>query len=533
MQDNVSLPRKPGHAFDVIVCGSGAAGSVVARRLSDDPNVNVLLLEAGGLEYSQAILDPGRWTENVGGPADWAFLSEPAKELGDRSLLMSMGKVVGGSTSINAMIWAHGHQQDWDHYAEETGDQAWSYQSVLDIYRSIENYGGDCDLPRGKGGPVLVNQPSDPHPIALALLEAARASGIPTFPSPNGRMMEAASGCAIVNLRTTGQQRLTIFDTYVRPVLGRRNLTLLTEATVHHVVIERGRAVGVDVYFQGRLQRFTASQEVVLSTGAINTPRILMQSGIGNEVELKRLGIPLVQHLPGVGENLQDHLCFPSVYEYRHEMPARGNGIEATVYATSELGRSSPDILVCQGEFPFCSPEIARQGMPEHGWSLFSGLAQPKSRGRVRLRSAEPTDPVVVQLNALSEPDDLRVARAAVELSREIGAAEAFRALSRRQYYPGEAYAGDLDRFIRDGAVPFLHQTCAAKMGRDPMSVVDCELKVYGLDALTVADGSVFPRIPTGNTMAPCVVVGERASQVLRRRIQSEKMAEARREAAI
>jgi choline dehydrogenase len=171
--------------------------------------------------------------------------------------------------------------------------------------------------------------------------------------------------------------------------------------------------------------------------------------------------------------------------------------------------------------------------MPEHGWSLFSGLAQPKSRGRVRLRSAEPTDPVVVQLNALSEPDDLRVAKAAVELSREIGAAEAFRALSRRQYYPGESYAGDLDRFIRDGAVPFLHQTCTAKMGRDPMSVVDGELKVYGLDALTVADGSVFPRIPTGNTMAPCVVVGERASQVLRRRIQSEKMAEARREAAI
>jgi choline dehydrogenase len=444
-----------------------------------------------------------------------------------------MGKVVGGTTSINAMIWARGHQHDWDHYAAETADQSWGYQAVLEIYRNIEDYHGECDLPRGKGGLVRVDQPSSPHPIATAMVEAAKAAGIPTFASPNGKMMEGKGGCAISNIRATGRQRHTIFDSYVRPVLDRPNLTLLTEAEVFRVVIEKGRAVAVEVFVQGQQRRFTASHQVVLSTGAINTPRILMQSGIGNEVELKRLGIPVVQHLPGVGENLQDHLCFPSVYEYRHEMPPQGNGTEATLYATTDAARQSPDVIMCQTEFSFCSPEVAQHGLPEHGWSIAAGLAQPKSRGRVRLHSVDRTDPIHIQLNALSDQADLRTARAALELTREVGAAGALQALTTRQSFPGTAYAHDLDQYIRDGAMPFWHQTCTAKMGRDSMSVVDGNLKVYGIDGLTVADGSVFPRIPTGNTMAPCVVVGERASQILRRQILSEDASGAKREVMV
>lgn len=526
MQNSTFSRAHPDDAFDVIVCGSGASGSVIARRLSDDPNVNVLLIEAGGFDYPPSVLDAGRWPENIGSDHDWAFLSEPQANLHGRSLQLSMGKIAGGSTAINAMIWARGHQHDWDHYAAETGDQSWSYQSVLAIYRDIEDYHGDCDLPRGKGGLVRINQPGSPHPIATAMLDAAQVSGIPTFSSPNGRMMEGKGGCAISDVRITGRQRHSIFDSYVRPVLGRANLTVLNEAEVYRVVIENGRAVGVDAFSEGQLRRFTALHQVVLSTGAINTPRILMQSGIGDEVELKRLGIPVVQHLPGVGENLQDHLCFPSVYEYRHEMPAQGNGSEATLYATTEVAGQSPDVVMCQTEFSFCSPEVAQQGLPEHGWSIAAGLAQPKSRGRVRLRSADRADPLHIQLNALSDPADIRVAKAAIELTREVGAAGPLQALTRRQVFPGDIYAGDLDRFIRDDAVPFWHQTCTAKMGRDSMSVVDGELKVYGIEGLTVADGSVFPRIPTGNTMAPCVVVGERASQILRRQILSKNSAD-------
>jgi len=519
MQDIVLSPLDD--AFDVIVCGSGAAGSVVARRLSDDPNVRVLLLEAGGLDFSSAMLDAGRWPENIGGPQDWSFLAEPDKGLGNRQLLMSMGKVVGGSTSINAMIWARGHQSDWDHYAAETGDPGWSYQSVLDIYRSIEDYHGICDLPRGKDGPMRVNQPDDPHPVALAMLESARSLGIPTFVSPNGRMMEAKNGCAIANVRATGGERLNSFDSYIRPVLERKNLTVLTEAMVDRLVIEKGRAVGVDVVLQGRTQRFTASQQVVLSTGAINTPRILMQSGIGNEVELKQLGIPVVQHLPGVGENLQDHLVIPSVFEFYDEMPARSNGSEAMLYAASNPDLDSPDIFICQGEFPFASPEVAQKGMPEYGWSLVAGLAQPKNRGRVKLRSADRSDPILIELNCLSDPEDLIVARAAVELSRDIGSADALRALTKRQVYPGTAYEGNLDLYVREGAVSLWHQTCTAKMGTDSMSVVDGKLRVYGIEGLMIADGSVFPRIPSGNTMAPCVVVGERAAQILQREMRT------------
>lgn len=517
---DASIPKTLANSFDVIVCGSGTSGSIVARRLSDNPDLNVLLLECGWITYSDTIETATRWPENIGGPHDWAFHSEPQAGLGGRSLLMSMGKVVGGSSSINAMIWARGHRHDWDFFASETGDAGWGYEAILKLYGTIEDYRGSPDMARGKGGPVAVFQPARPHPIAPALVAAAKSVGIPEFRNPNGYMMEAKSGCAISDVRADGLERVTIFDSYLRPVFGRDNLTLVTGAVVQRVVTESGRAVGVDVLLDGVPQRFAASQQIVLSTGSINTPRILMQSGIGNEIELKRLGIPIVQHLPGVGENLQDHLCFPSIFEYHEPQPARGNGSEATIYTSVHSDSVSPDVLMCQGEFPVCSPELAKQhSVPQNAWSLVAGLAQPRSRGRVRLRSADPRDDVVLQLNALSDPRDLATARAAVELSREIGAQAHLKELTKREAFPGGAYKNDLDLFIRQSAVPFWHQTCTAKMGRDEWSVVDAKLKVYGIDNLMIADGSIFPRIPTGNTMAPCVVVGERAAQILLKEI--------------
>lgn len=522
MQYNPSPSELSSTSFNVIVCGSGTSGSVVAARLSENPNLNVLLIEHGGREYSETITDALRWPENLGGPEDWAFMSEAELGLNGRSLLMSMGKVVGGSSSINAMIWARGHKSDWDHYASETGDEAWGYAAIQEIYRTIEDYRGVPDLPRGTSGPVKVFRPSRPHPAAPALVGAARASGIPSFENPNGLMMEAGSGASISDVRADGQQRITIFDSYLRPVLNRENLTILTGASVQRVVIKNGRAIGVDVLYQGRARRFNASEQVVLSTGSINTPRILMHSGIGDENELKRLGIPVLQHLPGVGENLQDHLCFPSIFELREAIPPRGNGSEATIYTTLRPDSTSPDVVICQGEFPICSPEIAQQGVPQHAWSLVAGLARPRSRGKIRLRSTDPRENIILQLNSLSDPEDVKTAKASVELSREIGAQASLAEINKREAFPGTAFGDDLDSFIRQGAVPFWHQTCTAKMGRDELSVVDGKLKVYGVENLTIADGSVFPRIPTGNTMAPCVVVGERASQILREELLGE-----------
>ncbi|WP_411907092.1 GMC family oxidoreductase [Rhizobium mayense] len=506
----------PDQTFDIIVCGSGSSGSVVARRLSDNPNINLLLIESGGMNFTETIRNAARWPENIGAAEDWGFVSEPVAGLNGRSLLMSMGKVVGGSSSINAMIWARGHRSDWDYYASESGDAAWGYDAIQKLYRSIEDYRGASDTRRGTEGPVTVFQPSQPHPIAIGLLAAAESLGIPRFANPNGRMMEERSGCAITDIRADGRERMSIFDSYLRPVFGRSNLTILTGGTVERVVLEKGRAVGVDVVEGRKRHHFRAAQHVVLSTGSINTPRILMQSGIGPEAELRRLGIQTAQHLPGVGENLQDHICFPSIFEYREPMEPRGNGSAATVYAAVNAESTSPDVLVCQGEFPICSPEIVmKHSVPPHAWSLVAGLARPRSRGRVRLRSADPRERVLLELNSLSDPDDLKTARAAVEFSQQIGAQAGLGELTKGEVYPGETYRDNIDLFLRESAVPFWHQTCTAKMGRDEMSVVDAKLKVYGIDNLMIADGSVFPRIPTGNTMAPCVVVGERAARIL------------------
>jgi choline dehydrogenase len=504
----------PADCYDVIVCGSGSSGSVVARRLAENPDVRVLLLEAGGSDQISSVMEATRWAENLGSATDWGFAAEPGPEVNGRSIPMSMGKVLGGGSSINVMAWSRGHQRDWDQLAEQLGDPAWSYRSVLDIFRRIEDWRGKPDPRRGIGGPAEVS-PAGFHSAAAAMIDAARFLGIPTFESPNGAMMEAVHGCSYTDVRVKNGQRLSVFDSYVRPILHLKNLTVLTEAVVHRVLFDKKRAVGVEILFDGRVHRIAADEHVVLSTGAINTPKILMHSGIGDADELERLDLPVVEHLPGVGHNLQDHTCFCTVWSYANPIPVRDNGSAATLFGRSDAGLAAPDLLLCQAQFPFCSPEIASHGVPQSGWTMVAGLAQPKSRGSVRLRGADPRDAPIIRLNALSHPDDLRTARAAVELSREIGAQQMFARLGMREAIPGVLRETDAEDFIRNSAMSFWHQSCTARMGRDSHSVVGSDLKVHGLEGLTIADASVFPRIPTGNIMAPCVVVGERAGEIL------------------
>jgi choline dehydrogenase len=242
----------------------------------------------------------------------------------------------------------------------------------------------------------------------------------------------------------------------------------------------------------------------------------LMQSGIGDEAELGRFGIPVVQHLPGVGQNLQDHPGFDCVWEYQQPLAPRNTASESTYFWKSDPAMDSPDLQTCQAEVPKSSAEnIARFGLPEFGWTLFAGVVRPKSRGRLRLTGPKPLDPVQIQANMLSHPDDLAAAVAAVELAREIGNSAALSPFVKREVMPGNLKGADLVRFIRDAASSYWHETCTAKMGTDAMSVVDSDLKVYGIERLRIADGSIMPRITTGNTMAPCVVIGERAAQIL------------------
>jgi choline dehydrogenase len=515
-QQKLTTELKPHYHF--IVCGSGSSGSVVARRLAENAEASVLLLEAGGSDDMPSVMEADQWPLNLGSERDWAFVGQPNPHLNGRSIPLNMGKVLGGGSSINVMFWARGHKNDWDFFAAEAKDAAWSYQSVLNIYRRIEDWHGAPDPKyRGTGGPVFVQSAPDPNPVAPAMVEAARSVGIPTFQSQNGLIMEGDGGASLVDVRVRDGMRQSIFRSYAFPYMDRPNLTVLCHALVTRLVMNGKQASGVEIVHGGKVQRIAAGVEVVLSLGAIHTPKVLMLSGIGDQAELQRLGIPCVQHLPGVGENFQDHVGIGCIWEYPQALPPRNNMGEATFFWKSDPDLDTPDLYACQGELPICSPETTAQFNPPPGsWTLMAGLVRPKSRGRIRLAGANPDDPVEIEANTLAEPDDMKAAIACVELCREIGRSGPLRPFVKREVMPGNLKGAALENFIRDAASSYWHQTCTAKMGYDAMSVVDGSLKVHGIDNLRIADGSIMPRVTTGNTMAPCVIIGERAAEVLK-----------------
>jgi choline dehydrogenase-like flavoprotein len=502
--------------YDFIVCGSGSSGSVVARRLAENPDASVLLLEAGGCDTAPAVVEAIQWPANLGSERDWAFRAEPNPRVNGRSISMSMGKVLGGGSAVNVMVWARGHRSDWDFFAAEAGDPAWGYAAVLDIYRRIEDWHGVADPDhRGTGGPVFVQPAPEPSPLAPATLLAARSIGIPTYENQNGRMMEGPGGAAITDVRLRNGRRESVFRSYTYPVMDRPNLTVLTNALVTRVTLEANRATGVEISYRGSTRVIGADSEVVLSLGAMHTPKVLMHSGIGDEEQLHRAGIPVRQHLPGVGRNLQDHLALYCVWQARMPLTPHNNMAESTVYWTTS-DADAPDVFICQAEVPLGTDEtVARFGLPESGWTMAAGVAHPKSRGRVELTGPSPDDPIRVDANTFDDPDDVKTAIAGVQLCREIANSPALGPFVSREVMPGNLKGCDLEEFVRDAATSYWHPCGTAKMGRDCDAVVDASLRVYGIENLRVADASVMPRITTGNTMAPCVIIGERAAEIL------------------
>src|SRR3979490_2440460 len=393
-QQKLTAELKP--HYDFIVCGSGSSGSVVARRLAENAEVSVLLLEAGGSDDMPNIMEAGQWPLNIGSERDWAFLGQPSPHLNGRSIPLNMGKVLGGGSSINLMAWARGHKNDWDFFAAEAHDAAWSYESVLNIYRRIEDWHGALDPKyRGTGGPVFVQPAPDPNPVAPAMVEGARSVGIPTFQSQNGLIMEGDGGASLMDVRVRDGMRQSVFRSYAFPYMDRPNLTVLCHALVTRLVMNGNRASGVEIVHDGNVQRINAGVEVVLSLGAIHTPKVLMLSGVGDETELQRLGIPVVQHLPGGGQNFQDHFGIGCVWEHQKPPPLRNNGGEATFFWKSNPGLVTPDLQTCLGEVPICSAETAAKfNPPAASWTLFGGVVRPKSRGQHRLKGTTPQHPV-------------------------------------------------------------------------------------------------------------------------------------------
>jgi choline dehydrogenase len=304
---NTDLKR----SYDFIICGGGSSGSVIARRLAENPDSQVLLIEAGGNDDAESVLDPALWPTNIGSERDWGFQAQPNPHLDGRALSMSMGKGLGGGSSVNVMVWAHGHRSDWDRYADESGDSGWGADAVQAIYRRIENWQGAPDpRHRGTGGPVWVQPAADPSPIAGAMLDAAQELGSPRFESPNGLMMAGEGGAAYTDMLVRDGRRHSLYRAYLRPWSDRPNLTIMTNTLVCRILFEGRRACRVEIERAGDIRLIGASSEVIISTGAINTPKLLMLSGLGDRSELMRLGLPLVEHIPGVGQNFQDHAAF-------------------------------------------------------------------------------------------------------------------------------------------------------------------------------------------------------------------------------
>jgi len=500
--------------YDFIVCGSGSSGSVVAGRLAANPDVSVLLLEAGGSDETELITNPNRWPMTLGSELDWGFVAAPNPNLNGRAIPYSMGKVLGGGSSINVLTWSRGHRVDWDFYASESREPSWGYEAILDLYRRrIERWVGNPDPQyRGTSGTIHVQPAADPHPFSVALLAGAESLGLKRFPNSNGQMMEGPGGCAFVDEAIRDGKRQSIFRSYVYPIMDQPNITVLTGALVARIQFAAKRATGIEFVHEGKTICAQATREVILSLGAINTPRLLMQSGLGDEKELKRAGIAVLHALPGVGRNLQDHVAYGCVWESAGKPPPQTPRSQTSCFWKTRDALEAPNYYVYSHGGPDFTPEnAARFKPPAACWSLSVGM-RPVSRGFIHLTGSASSDPLSIDANYLADPQDLKDLVAGLSMAREIGNSAALRPFTGREVAPGSLRGAELEQFFRDGLVTHWHQCGTAKMGHDAMSVVDGKLKVHGIEGLRIADASILPRVTTGNTMAPCVVIGEKAA---------------------
>lgn len=506
--------------YDYIVVGTGSAGCALVGTLATAmPHAQFLVLEAGDWDSAESVLDPRLWFTNLGTTRDWGDVSVPSAGVNGRAIPEHTGRVVGGGSSINATIWARPFKADLDHWAAESGDGQWGYAHSLELFKGIEDWQGKPNPEfRGTGGPVWVQPSADPLPLATAALAGFREVGLPVVDDLNGEREITGNGFGYMNQIIKEGRRNSMARAFLYPVLSRENVTLLTNTEVTKVLLKGKRAVGVRAVRDGKPVTFEVHREVVLSTGGFNTPKLLMLSGIGDTSELRSHGITVHQHAPEVGKNVQDHILHGGcLYEAPDAFEYRNSAANVSGYYKTDPSFELPDVSLVQIEIPYASEVIAaRYSPPPTTWALCGGLVAPKSRGTVRLRSADPSDRPIVDMQFLSHPDDVAALERSIAIARSVASSDAMKPFVVREVAPGaELHGQELANFVRDGATTYFHSSGACRMGKDDKAVVDGELRVNGVSNLRIADSTIMPRIVAVPTMPACVLIGLRLAEML------------------
>lgn len=526
--------------FDYVIVGGGSAGCALAARLSENPAARVCLIEAGGRDTNPLIHMPVGFAKMTTGPLTWGLVTAPQKHANNREIPYAQARVLGGGSSINAEIFTRGHPEDYDRWVDE-GAEGWGFKDIQKYFLRSEGntiLSGDW---HGTDGPLGVSNIPEPNVLSRAFVQSCQELGMPYNPDFNGSRQE---GAGMYQTTTRGNRRCSAAVGYLRPALGRSNLTLITNALVLRLVFEGKRAVGVEYSAGGQGQIARAESEVIVTSGAIGSPKLLMLSGLGPADHLRAHGIAVVQDMPGVGQNLNDHFGIDIVAELKgHESldkynkphmaawaglqymlfnsgPVTSNVVEggAFWYADGAGSKPKPDL-----QFHFLCGAGAEAGVPSvpkgsSGITLNSYTLRPRARGSVTLRSADPSATPIIDPNFLGDPDDLRISTEGVKISREIFSQHSLQKYVKKIHFPDDSVKtqADFEAYARQYGRTSYHPTATCKMGKDEMSVVDPQLRVRGIDGLRICDSSTMPSLIGSNTNAPSIMIAEKAADMIR-----------------